>query len=116
MNYSSLSDICTEVIEESWQGNVPIRPSRKDGLQPSVETRDNLSIKNNKIGFSQNDQYNQSIGSGQNPYEQEESKTIDQNKVINIIDDYISGLDSKNNNDRLALTILGKLKKQIKRL
>jgi len=116
MNYSSLGDICVEVIEESWQGNVPIKPPRRDGLQSSQETRDGLSIKNNKIGFPQNDLYNTSIASGQNPYEQEESKTIDQNKVINIIDTFIRKLDSKNNNDRLALTILGTLKKQVKRL
>ena len=116
MNYSSLGDICSEVIEESWRGNTPIKPSRKDGLQPPVETRDGLSIKNNKIGFPQNDLYNQSIASGQNPYEQEESKTIDQNKVISMIDNFINNLDSKSNNDRLALTILGNLKKQIKRL
>lgn len=116
MNYPSLSDICSEVIEESWQGNTPPRPIRKDGLQSSVETRDGLNYKNNKIGFPQNDVYNTSIASGQNPYEQEESKSIDQGKVINIIDKFIGGLDSKNNNDRLALTILGSLKKQIKRL
>lgn len=116
MKYSSLSDICTEVIEEGWHGKTPPRPIRNDGLQSSVETRDGLSIKNNKIGFAQNDLYNQSISSGQNPYEQEESKSIDQNKVINIIDTFIGKLDSKNNSDRIALTILGTLKKQIKRL
>lgn len=107
MNYSSLGEICSEVINESMG---------IQGLKSPQETRDSLNYKTNRIGHSTINSYEQSINSGQNPYEQEEVKTVDQGKVIDILNNYISHVDNSDQSGILITKILKSLINKIKSL
>jgi hypothetical protein len=97
MNYSSLGEICSEVINES------------------MGVRDGLNY-NNKIGHSLNNSYEQSINSGQNPYEQEEVKIIDRGKVLDILNNYISHVDNSDQSGKILIKILKSLINKVKSL
>jgi len=103
-----------EVMEESWGGMAMNRPPLKGGTQAPQDTRNTLSSASSKIGIEQGSLYNQSQASGQNPYEQEESGSIDKQKVYGIIEHLLKDLDSSKITDRTAVMILSKLKKLIK--
>lgn len=97
MNYSSLGEICSEIFNESR--NV------QDGLNHI-----------NKFGHTLYNSYEQSIDSGQNPYEQEEVKSIDQGKVLDILNNYISHVDNSDQSGKLITKILKSLIDKIKSL
>lgn len=107
MNYSSLGEICSEVINES----MGIR-----GLKSPQETQNNLSYKTDGVNYSLNNSYEQSINSGQNPYEQEEVKTIDQSKVLDILNNYINHVDNYDQSGTVISKILKSLIQKVKDL
>ncbi len=109
-----LFDAYEDILEESWGGLAMNRPSIKGGLQAPQDTKNTLSSASSKIGIEQGSLYNQSQASGQNPYEQEESRAIDKQKIYGIIDYLLNDLDSSKITDRAAVMVLGKLKKLIK--
>jgi hypothetical protein len=104
-----LFEAYSEVIEESWGGMAMNRPPLKGGTQAPQDTRNTLSSASSKIGIEQGSLYNQSQASGSNPYEQEESKSIDKQRIYDIIDYLLKDLDSSKITDRTAVMILGKL-------
>lgn len=103
-----------EVLEETWGGLAMNRPPLKGGTQAPRDTKNTLSSASSKIGIEQGSLYNQSQSSGQNPYEQEESGSIDKQKIYGIINSLLGELDSSKITDRTAVMVLSKLKKQIK--
>ena len=109
-----LFEAYSEVMEESWGGMAMNRPPLKGGTQAPQDTRNTLSSASSKIGIEQGSLYNQSQASGSNPYEQEESKSIDKQRIYDIIDYLQKDLDSSKITDRTAVMVLGKLKKYIK--
>lgn len=109
-----LFDAYSEVMEESWGGLAMNRPPLKEGKQAPQDTRNTLSSASSKIGIEQGSLYNRSQASGNNPYEQEESKSIDKQRIYDIIEFLLKDLDSSKITDRTAIMILGKLKKYIK--
>jgi hypothetical protein len=108
-----LSDAYNEILEESGGGSAMGRLPIKGGLQAPQDAKNTLSSNSSKIGVTQGSLYNQSQASGQNPYEQEESKAIDKQKICGIIDLLSGDLDISKITDRSAIMVLGKLKKMI---
>jgi hypothetical protein len=102
-----------EVIEESWGGMAMNRPPLKGGTQAPQDAKNTLSSASSKIGIEQGSLFNQSQSSGNNPYEQEESKAIDKQRIYDIIDFLLKDLDSSKITDRSAVMVLSKLKKLI---
>lgn len=109
-----LFDAYEDILEESWGGLAMNRPPIKGGIEAPQDAKNTLSSASSKIGIEHGSLFNQSQASGQNPYEQEESKAIDKQKIYSIIDSLMDELDPKKITDRTAVMILGKLKKLIK--
>ena len=109
-----LSRICARVIEENWEGLTINRPPVKGGYTPPQESQMSLRYKGIKIGGPEVNMMDQSLASGQNPYEQEEGESVDKNSVINLIDKHLSKLDIHNNLDRSAIMILTDIKQKLK--
>ena len=108
-----LFDAYGQILEESWGGMAMNRPPLKGGTQAPRDTKNTLSSASSKIGIEQGSLYNQSQASGSNPYEQEESKAIDKQRVFDTIDHLLIDLDSSKITDRTAIMVLGKLKKYL---
>ncbi len=109
-----LSDLYSEVIEESWGGAMMDKPASVRGIKPPQETSMSISYKGNRIGGPEFNLAKTSETSGQNPYEQEEDMgPIQKSEVIDMIDSLVGELDSASHQDQVALMVLGKLKKMI---
>lgn len=109
-----LFDAYSGILEETWGGLAMNRPPLKGGTQAPQNAKNTLSSASSKIGIEQGSLYNQSQASGQNPYEQEESGSIDKQKVFGAIDALLKDLDASKITDRTAVMVLGKLKKVLK--
>ncbi len=108
-----LGDIYQGVFNESYGLRVDRVPI-KGGLQAPQDAKNTLSPAGSKIGIDPGSLYNQSVSSGNNPYEQEEGQSIDKAELFSIIDNLSKDLDNSKITDRTALMILGKLKNSIK--
>jgi len=108
----ALGELYGAILEESWGGASMRRPPLKGGHYAPNEVKNQYTAQQVKFGTTEMNPMTVNV----NPNEQEEivSGSIDKQKVFDIIDSLSTKLDSTNNNDRGALTVLGKLKKLLK--
>lgn len=106
------------VVEEGYRGLSVDQTPQIKGMQAPTLAKPSLSYRNNKMGTAEPTMAAAS-GAGNvqfgNPYEQEEEVTgsIEKQAVLNFINELESTLDDANNNDRVALMVLGELKNKI---
>jgi hypothetical protein len=102
---------------EGWGPGTPNLPGDARGMLPARETKDSIKMKGVfSAGDSPSNMLSVSQASGQNPFEQEEDKALSKSNVLNLIDAAMADLDKHNNQDALALLVLGTLRKKVRSL
>lgn len=107
------------LIYEDSRGLYDRQSAQRKDLQAPQLSKPNLSIRNVKLGTPEPNMAASSLAGNVmfgNPMEQEEEihdGPISKLKLLNLIDQLTSGLDSSSPTDRVALMVLGKLKREI---
>lgn len=104
----NLTEIYSDMIEESWGGMTMRRPQTKAGVEAPEEVKNQYTAQQVKFGTTE------MLPMTINAYEQEESSEINLGKLKNILSKLERQLDPTNITDRSGVHVISLIKKEFK--